>query len=55
MSKAPISLMILKICMLKMTRYTINSIGNNLLAEFAMKAIEKRRVRKDNIHDFFDG
>jgi hypothetical protein len=41
--------------MIKMMRYTINSFGNNLLAEFAMKAIEKRRIRKIIIPDFFDG
>jgi hypothetical protein len=31
---------------------TCNPFGNNLLAEFAMKAIEKEELGKDEITDF---
>jgi hypothetical protein len=34
--------------------FTCNPFGNNLLAEFAMKAIEKEELGKDEITDFFN-
>jgi hypothetical protein len=40
-------------CTLRTTRGVLrNPFGNNLLAEFAMKAIEKEELGKDEITDF---